>query len=268
MVIKYSILIIFITISLCKPKLNNVSVEKKENIMLAKNTTSKKIIVKDASKLDIDTLNFKIPEEIKTPLFLINLFKEVEKTLAIDFNGDSKADYLCYTKKKTTNGYTLVENWVDSSLKIVRQKENYFEYDYKWFIDLDNDKIPEIIKAQGESEGIDYGVYKLNFSEINDNILFYFNPVIEYENKFYWGYPWEIKDIILNNTLIKCSLDNNILRDGEITKPEWQKKIPAIIFKGKNEDEVNSLKGVRVSQIENLKNFQFEKIENLKNLVL
>lgn len=223
---------------------------------------------KTSTYVQIDTVNLKVPKEINTPKSLVALFKNIEKTLEIDFTGDGINDYLCYTKKYNANGeYTLVENWITSSLKTLRTKDFVLEYDYKWFIDLDNDKIPEIVKAQGESEGINYGLYKLDFSKPNDALLFYFNPVIEYKNEFFWGYPWEIKDIVLKHKLIKFTLDHTIVRDGEIIRPKWQKVFPVLIFKGKNELEADNLKGVRVFKIEHLKNLQFIKVEDLTHLI-
>jgi hypothetical protein len=69
-----------------------------------------------------------------------------------------------------------------------------------------------------------------------DKVLFYFNPVIIDRDSKYWGYPWDISDLLIkmDNGLfkIKCSLDHEISRDGEITRPDWQKDFPVICFSG------------------------------------
>lgn len=225
------------------------------------------ITIKKRKDVKKASLNLLKPHEIITPIFLTNLFPDVEKTLTIDFTGDGEKDYLCYVKIKTSKGYYLEENWVTSSSEIMRSNIIHFEYDYKWFIDLDGDNIPEIIKAQGESEGINYGIYKLDFSKKNDSIQFYFNPVIEYENSFFWGYPWEIEGIEIQQNKIKCTLKHNIIRDGVIIRPKWQNNFPVIIFKGITKEKYSGVKKIRIFKLEKLTDLQFLSITQLQSHV-
>ncbi len=213
------------------------------------------------SLLKYDT-NFIIPKKIPTPKKLEKLLSlKILKTEIIDFNGDGKLDFLCKVEKDISNGKMIEEYWITSDEKILRKKELSLEYDYKWFINLDDDKELELIKAQGESEGISYGVYNLDFSLQNDSVLFYFNPIIEKENKYYWGYPWEIKDILCevkDQKKVKISLNHNIERDGVILRLGKQKKLPVLVFTGETQKEF---------EIKNITSFQFIEIEKLmKNL--
>lgn len=113
------------------------------------------------------------------------------------------------------------------------------DYDFKFFVNLDNDSVPEIIRASGYSDGINYYITKQNLETPNESILFYFNPIIKRieNNKFtyYWGYAWTLNSILLSingETKILCSLNHTIKNEGEIYHPENQIQFPAIIFSG------------------------------------
>jgi len=111
------------------------------------------------------------------------------------------------------------------------------DYDFFWFINIDNDPEPEILNASGYSDGIDYWFSDQNIKTGIDEILFYFSPIIVEPNKTYWGYPWDITGLTIKtenaHTKLKCSLDHTISRDDEYTLPEWQKQLPVIVFQGR-----------------------------------
>ncbi|MFD2561426.1 hypothetical protein [Aquimarina rubra] len=233
-------LAVFIVLFSCKNSSNQSQVSK---IKLESDTAA--VVSKDFVNKQIGSTNFVIPKEIETPEQLKKIIPfEIEKTEIIDFNGDGNNDYLCRANKAIENGELVVEYWVTSDFTIKRENEIYIEYDYKWFINLDKDKDLELVKAQGDEDGISYGIYKQDFSLKNDKILFYFNPVIEMDGKYYWGYPWEILDLKIkaeDSNEIKTSLSHKIVRDGNIKTLEDQSILPAIIFSGKSKMEMEIL---------------------------
>lgn len=97
-------------------------------------------------------------------------------------------------------------------------------------------KEPEIFCASGYEDGIDYAIYDQNLMTGNDTLLLLLNPILIESNRHYWGYPWDIHDIILKNDsgkiYLKASLDHDIVRDGNITIPDSTRNFPAIFFHG------------------------------------
>ncbi len=82
--------------------------------------------------------------------------------------------------------------------------------------------------------------------------------ILDSENE-YWGYPLDITDLQIkldNGQLkIKCSLDHDIERDGEITRPDYQSQFPVICFSGKstqpniNVEQINGFEWLTISEI-------------------
>jgi len=218
-----------------------------------KGNISKNKIEKEVSLRRIT--NLISPKKIKTPEKIRNMIQaNIISTEAIDYTGNGKLDFLCKTIEGEDGNKILKEYWISSNWEIDRIKKIEYEYDYKWFINLDSDSELEIIKAQGESEGINYGIYNLNFHSKNDDLLFYFNPIIESNKLYYWGYPWEIENLKIDNYKIKTSLKHKIERDGAIQEFENQILLPAIIFTGKSrkELEINDLKNIKFLSVKNI----------------
>jgi len=189
-------------------------------------------------------LNMKLPKKIKTPAKITKLVKgRIAETRTIDFDGDKKADYIVFVEDKTKGeiGFKL---WINSKSEVVKnQSWDYVESDFLWFINLDEDSIPEIISAYGFEDGIDYSIYKQNFNGQEDTLLLVFNPVIidsSRGGKTYWGYPWDVSDVLakLSGTGFKlfCSFNHKIESDGDGDNsivPVWQNRLPVIFFSGK-----------------------------------
>jgi hypothetical protein len=178
----------------------------------------------------LDTI--KTPKEIKAIIS-----DSISFTLYVDFNGDNKRDYICRTvfKENSVNGF--LEYWINSDFKLIKKTTKYYvDIEYRWFVNIDSDKEPEILSASGWSEGIDYCFIDQNFKTQKDSILFYFNPIIIDNSKEYWGFPWAIKNLMIkrdrNSTLIFSSLNHDLVRDGEINEPTWQSIFPLIGFSG------------------------------------
>ena len=202
-------------------------------------------------------------DTIKNPTELTNIFSGLDfQTILVDFNGDGLKDYICQPDYKTESIDPHTEIWINSNFEKVKSIEKYWmDYDFFWFVNIDSDPEPEIFSATGYSDGIDYCFIDQNFKTGKDSILFYFNPVILDTDKTYWGYPWDIKNLILKlengEIKIKCSLDHNIERDGEITIPDSQSQFPVICFTGKstqpniNVGQINGFEWLTITEIMN-----------------
>jgi hypothetical protein len=159
------------------------------------------------------------------------------RALKVDFNGDGKQDFICEMRPDKPGKATNVEYWITSELKVYKTKTKYGQdFDYFWFVNLDEDKEPEIFSANGYEDGIDYAIHDQDLETQKEILVAYINPVIIENDKLFWGYPWDISEIITkkdNETIfLKASLDHNIQRDGEITIPDPTKKFPAVFFYG------------------------------------
>jgi len=181
-----------------------------------------------------------VPSIIETPFIIMkNLGDSVIKTESVDFNGDRKLDYIVFVKTGLEDEPLRREYWFDSNFNLFKKVDLFImDYNFKFFVNIDQDSVPEILRAKGYSDGIDYYFTKQNMKAKDETVLFYFNPIIKktVSNKksYYWGYPWCLKTIFLHteNEIIKinCSLNHSIIRDGEILFPENQSILPIIIF--------------------------------------
>ena len=162
---------------------------------------------------------------------------EIDRVYQVDYTGDSKGDYIVQTTMDKEG--KIKEIWLTSDFLLFNRISKYVQdYDFMGFINLDNDPEPELYSASGYSDGIDYAIYDLNMKTGQQELLFYFNPVIIDNEKDYWGYPWDTKGMMTwtedGVTKIYYSADHDIERDGEITIPENQKIMPAIFMTGQS----------------------------------
>lgn len=91
--------------------------------------------------------------------------------------------------------------------------------------------------ASGYDDGIDYAFYLVN-DDGSFELLFHVNPIVVDENgHFWWGYPWITTGIVLEKNgdqiEIRASFDHMIVREGVHSVPDWQKRLPAVLFEGK-----------------------------------
>jgi hypothetical protein len=184
----------------------------------------------------------------------------IKRTFRVDFSGDGLSDYICQLDSIEQETASYKEIWITSDFKIIKTIDKYvMDYDFFWFANLDNDLEPEIFSAAGYSDGIDYCFIDQDLKTGNDKILFYFNPVIiDNENK-YWGYPWDISDLIIQEKQgqirLHCSLDHDITRDGAIKRPDWQNIFPVICFTGQSTQpnikvgQINRLDWLEINEI-------------------
>lgn len=197
------------------------------------------------------------PKEIHS---MVN--EEIDKVFQVDFTGDSKPDYIIQTIMDKEG--KIKEIWLTSDFLIFIKISKYAQrYNFKGFINIDSDPEPEMYSATGYSDGIDYAIYDLNIITGEQNLLFYFNPVIIENDNDYWGYPWDTKGIMNRSkdgvTMIYYSTDHDIIRDGSITIPENQNVMPVIFLIGHSTQPDIT--------VEEIRNREWKTIEEIKKTV-
>ncbi len=225
-------LFVFFTMISCNTKVEHkkdASINAKPNKVVSKTITSTKTI--------------------KNSQWIAKLkIKDIEE---IDFDGDGIKDYIC--KSIPNDEGQQKEYWINSNFKIIKNKVLYNDGRlYRQFINLDEDKEPEVFEVEVFEDGADYVILDQDLKNGNDKIILYYNPVIIENNNYYWGYPWDVTSIMTKkeNGKVKllCSLDHQIIRDGnEEIAPKDQKQLPVIFFHGKHTQESN------VDKISNIK---------------
>ena len=94
--------------------------------------------------------------------------------------------------------------------------------------------------ASGYEDGIDYSLYEI--TEAGEyKLLLRVNPLVVDENgNNWWGYPWITTDIVLadleNGVEFFATFEHDIIRDEVISIPDWQKRLPIILFRGHKGD--------------------------------
>jgi len=196
-------------------------------------------------------LSEKIPENIKT-------------TFLVDFTGDGIQDYICQTDFLSKTEPYYIEYWITSEFEIKKKKTKYLEeFNFFWLVNIDDDPEPEIFSASGWSEGIDYCFINQNLDIGEDSILFYFNPIIIENNNDYWGYPWDIHNLLIkqenNKIKLLCSMNHDIQSDGEITIPDWQTIFPVICFSGHSNQQNIKVEEIRELKWTNINEIKYER---------
>jgi len=162
---------------------------------------------------------------------------QINSVVTVDFTGDGNKDFLVTMKSEDKHNYEFFEYWITSDFGIFKKKKKFNDgIQYFQFVNLDRDPEPEIYSAFGYEDGINYGFFDLDMKLGKEELIFYFNPVINEDKKSYWGYPWDISDLITRTAegtvQINCSLEHRIVRDGNIIFPEDQPTFPVIFFTG------------------------------------
>ena len=143
------------------------------------------------------------PVEIETPHKLVEISHDsIIHTYTVDFTGDKKPDYITIKKNEINTEPYAAEFWYNSDFSLYRKVDLYnFDFDFKYFINLDNDSIPEILRVQGYSDGVNYFFTRQNIKDKNETVLFYFNPIIRSTIndtlEYNWGYPKTLDSILL-----------------------------------------------------------------------
>ena len=170
----------------------------------------------------------------------VSLEKKIPQDLVVDkiehlnFDNDKEIETII-TASDSTASY-IYEFWFKKDKLFNKIVYPWVSINYKWFVNIDDDNLHEIIRAQGYEDGINYAIYDI--VENNHEPLLFFTPLLmdeEYPNNYFWGYPWDITSIIINNQKeILISLDSSIEREDDFTLAPKQKKLPIIFFQGKS----------------------------------
>lgn len=204
--------------------------------------------------LKMDTLS-ELPTELKG---IVN--GTLNKIFKVDFSGDGVQDFICEVTQEKNNSSDDIEYWITSDLKVTSKKKYLEDYNFFWFINLDNDAEPEIFRANGYEDGIDYAIYDRDPITGEGSLVVYLNPVIlENENR-YWGHAWDLSDMIVkkenHKIYIRASVDHDIRRDGVVVIPEPPGKFPAIFFYGHSTQP-----NMKVEEVRNVKRMTLNELK-------
>lgn len=212
------------------------------------------------SKIVNKTSEIKTEKKYRIPS---DLTIEKKEEINID-NDDIKEVIITAIDKKAEYFY---EFWFKNDQLIYQFKYPWGEINKKWLVNLDDDELKEIIRMHGYSDDLECAIYDISN---NQQIpILYFNPILEdirYPNKYMWGYPNDIKNLIIkekNN--IQVSLNNYQLIDTERPLPDNQKELPYLFFQGQtsqpdmtiqkiNSPEVMTLQSV-INRVRGSENF-------------
>lgn len=170
----------------------------------------------------------------------VDLKKKIPQDLIIDkieqlnFDEDKEIETIITASDETYS--KIYEFWFKENKLLRKIVYPWVSINYKWFVNLDNDNLYEIIRAQGYEDGIDYAIYDI--IDNNHKSLLFFNPMLideEYPNDLFWGYPWDVNSIVINNKKeLLVSLDHSIEREDDFSLAINQKILPIIFFQGKS----------------------------------
>lgn len=92
--------------------------------------------------------------------------------------------------------------------------------------------------AYGYEDGIEYDFYTLGIDNKYKHVVRVY-PVIRDKSRndvLFWGYPWDIQDIALapgkRQESVLATFEHDLVDDGEVNSPYWQKRVPAVLFIG------------------------------------
>ncbi|WP_062702135.1 hypothetical protein [Chryseobacterium indologenes] len=178
--------------------------------------------------------------------------QKIESKENIDFDNDNEQETIITTSDNDAT--TSYEYWFKNGKLIYQFSYPWGTINKKWFTNLDNDKQNEIIRAQGYEDGVDYVIYDIqNGKQVP---LLYFNPALldsRYPQKTFWGYPKDIKEIVINaDKKILASLNNNYEREGNYTIPKNQSELPYVYFYGNTTQPDMIIKEIHEPQYKNL----------------
>lgn len=152
----------------------------------------------------------------------------VEKIIREDFNNNLIDDYIYLAYSEELSDFR--EFWVQDNGQLFLTLSNLPSQNNHFFIDVDNDNQKELISIRGYEDGSDAQIAKINFDKKSLNTLFYFNPIIYSNDKYYWGYSWNIDSLIINNQKEIYSSYTHIERDDDYAMAENQVNLPTLIF--------------------------------------
>lgn len=203
----------------------------------------------------------KAPKKIQTPSKIKQIIKtRITETRTVDFDGDGRLDFLVFVRTikngevEDADGAVGTEIWISSTFKIVRRTRRMnAAFDDRWFVNLDEDRIPEIVYALLYDDSSEYSIYKQDLKAGKDTLLFDFNPVlVDYSrrNKMFWGYAWDVTNIKARyyRGEIQILASTSYRFDDEEEPRDGFKLRPVVFFSGKTTQPESVLSQIQDSQ--------------------
>ena len=109
------------------------------------------LVVVLSISISVEAQSLKGPIEIEIPTQIVSILHDsILKAFTIDFNGDNKLDYIITVHQSKDYESLYKEYWYTSDFRLYR-KVNQFDgdFDFKYFVNLDSDSIPEMVRATG-----------------------------------------------------------------------------------------------------------------------
>lgn len=186
-------------------------------------------------------------QSIEIPNYLQDIVKDrLIRVERVDFTGDGKLDYICYsTYGKDSKAH---EYWVTNNFQIYFQRAFNYEVNEVRFLDLDNDKIPEVLSVFGNSRHISYALLKNIIKNNRFDTLFFFIPVILTKNNYYSSYVRGIDFIYLRklpgkqNFALNVTFQHLLKRSKKSEGMRKQKYLPLVLFGGTGIKEIDKTK--------------------------
>lgn len=189
----------------------------------------------------------------------------------VDFTGDGKLDYICYSAYgKDSRAH---EYWITNHNQIYYKRAFNYEVNEVRFLDLDNDRHPEILSVFGNSRRISYAFIKYNSNFNRFDTLFFFIPVILGENGYYSAYVRGIDFLYLRKLLDKNSFELNVAflhsikRSSKSEAMRRQKYLPVVLFGGTGVKEIDKAKLPEAFRWRSLEEIQ-EQIKFAQQMIL
>jgi hypothetical protein len=204
--------------------------------------------IEELERLAAEDPGMQAPIDVSTPATIRQLISgTVLSAKRIDFDGDTKPDLLVLvegTKPPGEEHAVDTEIWVTADFKIVRRAQRFRSggYDYRWFVNLDDEPTPELITASGYEDGIDYSIERLDPVTFRQSVVLRFHPVIVQlrgrERTLFWGYPWDLRHALVRRrggrVELLSMLDHTLTRESESVPASlpWQRRMPVVFFTG------------------------------------
>lgn len=244
--------LLFLTVLIFSCKANNI----KQGYLVQKKPVDQSAPASESTYLK-KMRKIEIPQKIK------NLIKEeVYLAYTVDFTGDGVLDFICRVEVIDATDNPIKEYWISSDLNILKEQRGYPDSRILGFLNIDKDPELEYIRINGEETEVD--LVMCDQKNWKEKELFYLYPIIQFDGAYYWGFPHLIEDIMYkqqdSTVLFEYTLNHAIVVDDrEQILPVWQRRMPALIFKGNQAGNF---------EIKDLRNLQFIRIEELRSLVV
>lgn len=107
---------------------------------------------------------------------------------------------------------------------------------YRWFAQLDGDRMLELFSMQGDEDYSDYRIQKLDPETWAPRDLVRIDPVLLGDHgKSFWGYPWDVSDLVLERRggkiLLRAAPPGLLRRNLEEAEDEGPARV-VVLFTG------------------------------------